>query len=318
MNQRTASPMRQSETSREELVEVSLADGMVAAGSVWRGDPWRVPVVFLHGGGQTRHAWRRTAERISAQGYTAYTFDARGHGDSTWSPEGDYSVDAFVDDLHHIVAAISAPPVLVGASLGGTTSIIAEGNSPGLAAGIVLADVALEPNVAGKQRIYGFLNAHLDGFESVERAAAAVSAYNGAERAQINTGGLQRNLRRSEDGRWRWHWDPAFVRTEDGRIREHTDPVRMRQAAPMISAPVLVVHGRRSDIVTEREASEMMALLPNAQSVEVDAGHMITGDDNSIFSSELLRFVSDLGLGGLRLVPAIADSHRSGGGRTDR
>ena len=39
------------------------------------------PVLLLHGGGQTRHAWRRTAEHLARAGATAYALDQRGHGD---------------------------------------------------------------------------------------------------------------------------------------------------------------------------------------------------------------------------------------------
>ena len=39
------------------------------------------PVLLLHGGGQTRHAWYKTAEEIARKGHTAYALDQRGHGD---------------------------------------------------------------------------------------------------------------------------------------------------------------------------------------------------------------------------------------------
>jgi pimeloyl-ACP methyl ester carboxylesterase len=48
------------------------------------------PALLLHGGGQTRHAWGTTLESLGAAGWRAYTMDLRGHGESAWSPEGDY------------------------------------------------------------------------------------------------------------------------------------------------------------------------------------------------------------------------------------
>ena len=57
------------------------------------------PVVLLHGGGQTRHAWRSTANQLAKQGWTAYAIDQRGHGDSEWVKDGAYSFQEFAGDL---------------------------------------------------------------------------------------------------------------------------------------------------------------------------------------------------------------------------
>ncbi|MFT3872398.1 MAG: alpha/beta hydrolase [Nocardioides sp.] len=277
-------------------IRVTLPSGLCIAGSIWAGQDDRLPVVLLHGGGQTRRAWRHTARRVAEAGYPAYTFDARGHGESDWASDGDYSLDAFVADLQFLLTTIDQPPVLVGASLGGTTSILAEHDTPGLTSGIVLADVAFEPHPDGKQRIYDFLNANLDGFDTIEEAAAAITGYNAAERRETggNLDGLKRSLRQTADGRWHWHWDPRFARTSDGELLDHTDPARMRRAAPTIKPPVLVVRGDRSDVVSETEAEEMASTFPHARAVAVDSGHMITGDDNHVFSAELLHFLAVL------------------------
>ena len=42
---------------------------------------------------------RATGETLGAAGYHAVAFDARGHGDSDWAPDGVYGQDAMVDDL---------------------------------------------------------------------------------------------------------------------------------------------------------------------------------------------------------------------------
>jgi pimeloyl-ACP methyl ester carboxylesterase len=98
------------------------------------GDAWGVPdtppVLLLHGGGQTRHAWGGTAQTLAAQGWYAVALDLRGHGESDWSPDGNYMIDVFVRDIRQVIRHFRQTPVLVGASLGGMTSLLVEGESP--------------------------------------------------------------------------------------------------------------------------------------------------------------------------------------------
>src|SRR5262249_5073778 len=83
------------------------------------GDPGDAPVVLLHGGGQPRHSWGTTLGAVARKGWHAYAVDLRGHGESDWAPDGDYTLDAFAGDVLAIAHALDSPPVLVGASLGG-------------------------------------------------------------------------------------------------------------------------------------------------------------------------------------------------------
>ncbi|MCU1374311.1 MAG: hypothetical protein JWO68_1597, partial [Actinomycetia bacterium] len=101
--------------------------GITIAGDAL-GPPDGPVALFLHGVGQTRHAWKGAGERVGAAGYHAVAFDARGHGDSAWADDGDYSPDAMVADLVAIVGALGRPkPILVGASMGGGVCLIAIG-----------------------------------------------------------------------------------------------------------------------------------------------------------------------------------------------
>src|ERR1700690_3127519 len=62
--------------------------------------------LFLHGGGQTRHAFTEAAARLATAGFTAVTLDQRGHGDSDWSEEGAYDAADFAADAAAAAAAI--------------------------------------------------------------------------------------------------------------------------------------------------------------------------------------------------------------------
>ena len=57
------------------------------------GNPDDKPVIFLHGGGQTRHSWGDSAQTLALNGYFSIVLDARGHGDSSWSESGAYNIE---------------------------------------------------------------------------------------------------------------------------------------------------------------------------------------------------------------------------------
>jgi pimeloyl-ACP methyl ester carboxylesterase len=283
--------------ARSELFEFEGA-GVRLVGDRWVAERERGVVVLLHGGGQTRHSWARTAVRLAAAGWTAIAFDARGHGETDWHPSGDYTLDGFVSDLLALVGTLEAAPVLVGASLGGITALVAEGEHPGLASGLVLVDVVVRLEREGVERILQFLTAHRDGFSSLEEVADAIAAYNPIRRRRRNLEGLKKNVRLRPDGRWYWHWDPAFIQIGDEPQRE-IDPARLRAAASRARIPTLVVRGEHSDVVSDAGMADMLALMPTAESVDMPAaGHMVAGDDNDVFAAQLGAFLDRLELTG--------------------
>src|SRR3546814_10171520 len=83
------------------------------------GDPAQPAVILLHGGGQTRHSWGGASRELLRQGFHVINLDARGHGNSGWAPDGDYSLEAMADDLRAVIATLPSLPALIGASMGG-------------------------------------------------------------------------------------------------------------------------------------------------------------------------------------------------------
>jgi len=252
------------------------------------------PVILLHGGGQTRHAWAGTALRLAEAGYLAIALDARGHGDSQWAADGDYSADALAADLACVRASLHAPPALVGASMGGLTSLLAIGEGPpDFACALVLVDIATRLEPDGVARVLDFMRAHTGGFASLEEAAEAVAAYNPHRKAR-STAGLQKNLRHREDGRWYWHWDPRFLdhaaRSRAGEALVQQE--RREQAARRVAVPTLLVRGGSSDVVSAEGARELQQLIPHAELFDVQgAGHMVAGDRNDVFSNAVIDFL---------------------------
>jgi pimeloyl-ACP methyl ester carboxylesterase len=248
-------------------------------------------VLLLHGGGQTRQSWAGTAEQLAASGRHAVMLDMRGHGDSSWAPGGAYRVADFADDVRQVLETFARPPVVVGASLGGITALIlTELHGQHLLKGIVLVDIAASIELEGARRISDWMLAHRDGFESLEDVADAIAEYNPHRQRARNLAGLERVVRRGDDGRYRWHWDPRFM-SETGPA-EVADRERLLRAARNLQLPTLLVRGRESDIISPEGAEEFLAAAPHAEFVDVSgAGHMVAGDRNDAFTSAVADFL---------------------------
>lgn len=270
-----------------------LADGVKLRADAY-GDPADTPIVFLHGGGQTRSSWGATAIDLGGRGWQALTVDLRGHGESDWSPDGGYGLDRFADDIVRITEHLERPAVFVGASLGGASALAALGRRPDLALGLVLVDVSPFLQPAGTDRIRAFMTSRPDGYASLDEVADAVAAYLPHRPRPRNVDGLRKNLRFA-DGRWFWHWDPAFLSTADDQAVQRDkliDPARLGAAATSLRVPTLLVRGGESDVLSIEDSRRFLELVPHAEFASVaGAHHMVAGDDNAIFEDVLADFL---------------------------
>ncbi|MEU3463962.1 alpha/beta hydrolase [Streptomyces sp. NPDC006733] len=268
--------------------------GLRLAADVW-GPASAPPLVLLHGGGQTRHAWGGTGPRLAALGWRVVAPDLRGHGTSQWPADGDYDLGVFADDVRQLVAELGGRPVLVGASLGGLGSLLAAGEAPGAAVrALVLVDVAHRPDPRGFHRIVAFMRGRPDGFASLAEAAAAVAAHLPHRPRPDDAEGIRKNLRRHGD-RWVWHWDPRLLDSFEGRMDPPGMAERLLDAARRADVPILLVRGGISDVVREETAEQFCARVPGARRVDVpDAGHMVAGDRNEHFIDAILPFLHGL------------------------
>ena len=261
--------------------------------------PADAPVVlFLHGGGQTRHAWRATARMIARHGFRTLCVDQRGHGDSDRDPSRRYDMDLFAGDVRALLASIPGVTSIIGASLGGMASLIALGDRAQQTGrpSLVLVDIAHRMEPGGVAEIKGFMAAHLDGFATVDDAADAIAAYLPHRVRRSGTEGLMRNLRQSEDGLLRWHWDPAFITS--GLDRPTFSTERLTRAASRLRCPVLLIRGGESRVVSESAAAEFLTIVPTARLVTIgNAHHMVAGDDNHAFNEPLLAFLQSTDTG---------------------
>jgi pimeloyl-ACP methyl ester carboxylesterase len=275
----------------EPVHKWEVSEGLRIAADSW-GDPSGPLVILLHGGGQTRHAWRKTAKNLAAAGYHAVSLDARGHGESDWSSQANYAQDDFVQDLTCVAAQLGASrPILMGASLGGNTSLIAAGEGHMDVAALILIDVVPQTERAGFDRIKTFMQQHPDGFATLEEVSAAIATYRSDRPRQKDPDGLAKIVRLGPDGRYRWHWDPRFL---EGREKDFAQRhVRLSRCARQLTAPTLLVRGGSSDVVSEAGAQEFLTLCRHAEYLSVkDAGHMVSGDSNDAFGRATIDFLA--------------------------
>lgn len=267
-----------------------------------------MPVLLLHGGGQTRHAWHNTARRLAQEGFQAFCLDQRGHGDSDRARDGQYGFAEFGRDALAVAGQIAdltgAKPVVVGASLGGIASLVALGRSmaqPCFAA-LVLVDIVPDMDPQGVAHITGFMMARAaEGFASVEEAADAVAAYLPHRPRPRSLDGLRKNLRLHADGRWRWHWDPAFL---DGPASVHIGYDALKReidaVVDALPVPTLLVRGASSELVTEEAAAAFLSRAKGAAYANIEkARHMVAGDRNDAFGDAVVAFLK--GLGGAKI-----------------
>ena len=270
-------------------------EGLKIAADVWGSDENPL-VILLHGGGQTRHAWQETGKKLSQAGYQAIAIDLRGHGDSDWHPEGDYSINAYKQDLISIINNKGKPACLVGASLGGMTSLSLAGDlkNSNLCSALVMVDMGIFPNPIGSGRIVDFMLSGKDGFESLEQASQAISNYLPHRQKPKEIEGLKKNLRLKEDGKFYWHWDPKFIQRRLGSQEKGFRDSQLK-AAERVSVPTLLIRGALSDVVTKEDVDYFLSVIPHAEFKEIEkAAHMIAGDRNDIFAKETIKFLKSL------------------------
>jgi pimeloyl-ACP methyl ester carboxylesterase len=288
-----ATPDLASRTALEPMadgLQLSVETREPAAGVV----PGVPTLLFAHGFGQTRGAWNGATRVLAARGFRCVSFDSRGHGESGRVPGGDYHMQQFADDLLSLARAQPQPPILVGASMGGLLGMVLAGEvRPAPFRAMVLVDITPRWETAGVERILAFMQAHPDGFADYAQASAQIAAYLPPGRARKREDQLRPLLREGEDGRLRWHWDPALL---GGLVHESERyQPRLLAAAAGIDVPVLLLSGERSDVVSHATVDEFMALVPHARHVEVaGATHMLAGDANDAFTREIAAFIEQV------------------------
>jgi len=235
------------------------------------------PVVCVHGYTSSAQAFNALARRFQDR-FHLMVPDVRGHGESAWSPAGEYDYQDQSGDLAAFVDALALTRfTLIGTSMGGViamTYAIAHGER---LRGLVLNDIGPDVEV-GSQRITQTVGSRPDEFAALEDAMAyrrevsPITAGRSLEDQHELALGV---LRQSPDGRWVWKMDPAYIRqrVERGAPRRPA----LWPALERLSCPTLVVWGTDSDVLSEAQARRMADVLPKGELVAVPGvGHAPT------------------------------------------
>lgn len=240
------------------------------------GDPGKPTILMLHGIQQQAHSWDFISLPLSTD-YRIIAVDQRGHGDSDWSPDGDYSTDAYVGDVESLVGELGLKDFhLVGHSMGGRNSLAWASLHPGVLKSLTIVDTGPETQRRGSDRIQRFRELP-DELDTLEEFAQRVMEYTGRTREQT-LGALKYSIRQRDDGKWTWKYDKVI------RVRGFRPPAwtseQLWEGWRRIDCPALVVRGARSDIFADETMQRMASEHHDCTAVTVaNAGHLVQGDN---------------------------------------
>ena len=275
-------------SQENEPVDKSVQiDGMNFHYLEW-GDPSNPSILMLHGNSQQSHSWDFVSLALSEQ-FHLIVLDQRGHGDSDWAGDGDYSIEAQQKDIDGFVEAVGLDGfTLMGHSMGGRNSYVWASRHPGALKGLIIVDTGPQTQRTGSNRIQQFkeLPDELDSFDDfVQR----VQEYTGRTQEQV-LGALKYSIRQRSDGKWTWKYD-KIMRTPGARPPGWTSE-QLWDCVGKIDCPTLVLRGDRSDIFADETMQRMEQVIPDCTTVTIsNAGHLVQGDNPAEFLVEVGKFL---------------------------
>jgi esterase len=254
------------------------------------GSATKPPIVFLHGGALNAHTWDLCCLALR-EDFHCLALDQRGHGDTDWSPEADYSIAAQRGDTLGFVDALGLDKfVLVGMSLGAINSLAFAVEHCDRLDALVLIDAGPHMRRPGSRRIRDFVNDTAD-MSSLDAIIERALKFNPRRDPVILRRSLMHNLRQQPDGSWAFKYDRRRFHALD-QSRHLEDRARLADHLDRVTCPTLVVRGGDSDVFHEDDAARLATSLPNGRHVTVPrAGHTVQGDNPKDLVKELRRFL---------------------------
>jgi len=249
------------------------------------------PILFLHGGALTAHTWDLCCLALRDE-FHCVALDQRGHGDTDWAPDADYSIGAQREDIRGFADRLGFDRfVLVGQSMGAINGLAFAVTHPERLSALVMIDAGPEVRRRGSSRIREFVNGGAKP-ETLEEIIERALAFNPRRDRQILRRSLMHNLRQQPDGSWSWKYDRRrFQRLDhDTHLAERR---RLADDLANVTCPALVVRGAESDVFHQDDAERLAKNFPDGRQVAVaQAGHTVQGDNPKDLVAALREFLN--------------------------
>jgi len=256
------------------------------------GTPGNPSLVLLHGFQSNAHTWD-TFSQAMADTYHVLALDQRGHGDTSWAPDGDYAPTASVSDIASFITALRfAPTVVIGHSMGGRHAAMIGAEHPEKVKKVVIVDTAAEFSPATRnQQPATEAPPQPETFDTFEEVVQnGIKQYPLTPEAELRHANYH-NLYRGADGKWHWRWDINLLQWRRRNRSPHGDLYTYLQRIP---CPTLLIRGQRSPLLTPEVAEKMIQALPNGRTVEiVHAAHTVNADNAPEFNAVTAAFLKE-------------------------
>jgi len=248
------------------------------------------PILFLHGGALTAHTWDLCCLALRDE-FHCIALDQRGHGDTDWAPDADYSIGAQREDIRGFADRLGLDRfVLVGQSMGAINGLAFAVTHPERLSALVMIDAGPEVRRRGSSRIREFVNGGAKP-ETLEEIIERALAFNPRRDPQILRRSLMHNLRRQPDGSWSWKYDRSrFQRLDhDTYLAERR---RLADNLAKVTCPALVIRGAESDVFHQDDAERLAKNFPDGRQITIaQAGHTVQGDNPKDLVAALREFL---------------------------
>ncbi len=252
------------------------------------GEPGAPAIVALHGLSAMCRIWDPLGRALQDR-YHLIALDQRGHGDTSWPDELEYSTDDYVGDLEALVEHLGVDRFgLIALSMGGMTAMAYAAKHPERVTHLVAVDI--RPAVNADKRPNRELdkrtadNGHAI-FPNLEAAYIARKFMHPNTPDESIRHHVQHLLKQLPDGQWTNKHDP--------RVSYYWKPGNLWAELPNITAPVLIVRGGQSYVLSGDVAEEMRLAFPNAQLATLEAaGHTVPEDQPQEFIDVIERFLA--------------------------
>ncbi|MGD0075065.1 MAG: alpha/beta hydrolase [Candidatus Binataceae bacterium] len=235
------------------------------------------PIVCIHGLTANAHSFDGVAPQL-AHRYHVISVDVRGRGESQWGAYNDYALPAYVNDLNAMLVALNIPRTsLIGTSMGGMISMTFAVLFPAKVERIVLNDIGPEIDPAGLKRIMDYVIEPPQEFKNIGEVVAyyrdiypPITKH--PEQDVIEW--VKWSIKPTDHGTLTWKMDPGVRRALREALNVPPPQIDTWKPYAAIKAPILVVRGGDSDILSLATARKMCELSPNTRMVEIPGvGH---------------------------------------------